>query len=460
MLRFFDSATGELVAFKPRSKGKASIYACGPTVYDVPHLGHARTAITYDVIARYLRWKGLKVDLIVNITDVDDKIIARAKAENKTESEIADAYAQIYSEQMSRLNIEPPTRQPKATEYVPQMLKIISDLMDKNLAYVIEGAGIYFDIGKFSDYGKLVKRTPDDLRESGMGRVEADKRKRDSLDFALWKAAKPGEPCWESEWMPGRPGWHIECVAMSLGELGSGFDIHGGGTDLIFPHHENEKAEAEAAGHSFARHWIHSAMVTVGGEKMAKSTGNFQTLEDVLSSYDPRALRLVMLQTHYRSDMEISSEALEAVQAGMSRLDGLIRRSHTLNLHPAKKADRDILARFEDFMDNDFATPSAIGLLFETASSAHTAIDKEDFKKAGVYLAAILELAEVLGLDLSRQKTEISGARAQEIEALIDARNDARTAGDYGKADQIRDQLLEVGIQIEDTAQGSIWHQT
>lgn len=326
MLKFYDTLTRRQTELRLRQPPEVSIYVCGPTVYDVPHLGHARTAVTYDVLHRYLTWRGFDVRMVSNITDIDDKIIARAAEEGSTESELAKRYEEVYLAEMRSLGVGEPCMRPRATEYVKEMVDFIAKLLRRGVAYVIPAAGVYFEVSKYPDYGRLPHRSLDDLRLGAGVRVEIDERKRDPLDFALWKAAKPGEPVWASPWMPGRPGWHIECAAMSLGLLGDGFDIHGGGSDLIFPHHENERAEAEAAGHNFARVWMHSAMVNVGGEKMAKSAGNFRTLGDVLRSHGPRALRLAFLQSHYRSTIEIDASVLAGAAAGVERLDAFERR--------------------------------------------------------------------------------------------------------------------------------------
>jgi len=274
VIRLYDTLSRKVVELRLRTPGEVSIYVCGPTVYDVPHLGHARTALTYDVLCRYLRWRGLAVRVVSNITDVDDNIIARAAEAGSTEEQVAARFTEIYVNEMTALGVAEPDERPHATGYISEMIEFVQELLDRGVAYVIDGAGVYFDVDRYPDYGRLPHRRPDELRDSAGARVAVDERKRDPLDFALWKAAKPGEPDWESPWMSGRPGWHIECVAMSLGLLGDGFDLHGGGSDLIFPHHENERAEAEAAGHRFAGLWMHSAMVNVGGEKMAKSAGN------------------------------------------------------------------------------------------------------------------------------------------------------------------------------------------
>lgn len=304
-MRLYDTLSREVVELRPRTPGEVSIYVCGPTVYDVPHLGHARTALTYDVLCRYLRWRGLTVRMVSNITDVDDKIIARAAEEGSTEEQVAARFTETYISEMGALGVAEPDERPRATGYIAGMVEFVEELLRKDAAYVIDGAGVYFDVDRYPDYGRLPHRRVDELRDSAGARVAVDERKHDPLDFALWKAAKPGEPAWEAPWMRGRPGWHIECVAMSLGILGDGFDIHGGGSDLIFPHHECERAQSQAAtGEPFARHWMHQAMVRMDGEKMSKSLGNLVFVSDLLKEYDPRSVRLAALAHHYRESWE------------------------------------------------------------------------------------------------------------------------------------------------------------
>ncbi len=453
-MQYFDTLSNQIVEFVPREPGKVSIYACGPTVYDVPHLGHARTQLTYDVIARFFRWQGLEVTLVSNITDIDDKIIARAAAENTTEEAIATTYTEAYIEQMHRLGIADPDHRPRATEYVDQMLDVITQLIDTDHAYVIDGSGVYFDVASFEDdYGALVHRSAEDLREGAGQRVEVDERKRDPLDFALWKAAKPGEPTWESPWGPGRPGWHIECVAMALDILGDGFDLHGGGTDLMFPHHENERAESEACGHRFARGWIHSAMLNIGGEKMSKSLNNFRTLGDVLDTWDPRALRLAMLQTHYRRVMELGDEAMQGATAALDRFDAFARRVSVIDL-PEATTLPDEIAAFTAAMENDFGTPAAVATIFELVRAGHTALDADDLASAAAIGATIDELTAVLGLVPPAADT---GDDAAEIDDLVAQRQAARDSKDFAESDRIRDLLSERGIEIEDSAAGPIW---
>ena len=454
-MRFTDTLTGRVRDLEPREPGKVSIYACGPTVYDVPHLGHARTALTYDLLVRYLRWRGYEVTLVSNITDIDDKIIERAAATGTTEPELAARFADVYVEQLRELGVADPDHRPRATEYVEQMITTIAELVDRGMAYVIPERGVYFDVSGFEGYGALVHRDADDLRERARARVDADERKDDPLDFALWKAAKPGEPTWDSPWGPGRPGWHIECVAMSLDILGDGFDIHGGGSDLTFPHHENERAEAEAAGHPFARHWIHSAMLNVGGEKMSKSLNNFRTLGDTLEAYGPRALRLAMLQAHYLTVMELGDDAMAGAVGGVERIDSFWRRVTAAGVDPATTGAEPSAAALDAFvvtMDDDLGTPDALAVVFDAISAGNSAIDAGDHAGAATAAATVAELLGVLGLTLPD-----APEADDEIDALLARRQEARAARDFATADAIRDELTARGIEIEDTPTGPIW---
>ncbi len=454
VIRLYDTLSRQVVELRLRTPGEVSIYVCGPTVYDVPHLGHARTAVTYDVLRRYLTWREMNVTMVSNITDIDDKIIERAAAEGSTEGEVAARFSDVYIRELEALGVQEPSAQPRATEYVIEMVSFVEELLARGVAYVIDGAGVYFDVTRYPDYGRLPGRDPEDLREGAGARVAVDERKRDPLDFALWKAAKPGEPTWESPWMPGRPGWHIECVAMSLGLLGDGFDIHGGGSDLIFPHHENERAEAEAAGHRFARLWMHSAMVNVEGEKMAKSAGNFRTLADVLAAHDPRALRLAMLQAHYRSTMEIDEAVLAGAAAGINRLDAFARRVGASGAPDAAQptADTDAAkAAFVEAMDNDLGTPGAVGVIFELLRKGNVALDGEDAEAAAAALDTVRDLSGALGLSLQDSSPD------EAIRSRVDERQAARDARDYATADRIRAELADEGIELEDTPTGTIW---
>jgi cysteinyl-tRNA synthetase len=460
VLRFTDSLTGKKVEFTPRDPGKASVYWCGPTVYDDPHLGHARSTLAFDVLVRYLRWSDYDVCAVSNITDIDDKIINRAAAEGGSEPEVAGRYEASFIGQMDRLNVAHPDLRPRATEYVDKMVEIIADLVDREMAYTTD-SGVYFDVDRLDDYGALVGRSVEDLREGAGARVEVDDDKNDPLDFALWKAAKPGEPTWDSPWGPGRPGWHIECVAMSLHLLGDGFDIHGGGDDLVFPHHENERAEALGCGRAFARHWVHNAMVQVDGEKMSKSLGNFTTLDDLLNTWDPRALRLLVLQTHYRRTMEVGSTTLDQSAAALARLDKFADRMAGSDL-PEAEPDADVVTRFRTAMDDDLGSPQALAVIFDAVRDANRALDAEDDSTAAELHAAAIELAGVLGLELGSAAAPArdvqDDAEAAEIDDLVDQRVAAKAAKNYDKADRIRDKLTARGIILEDSARGTSWH--
>ena len=459
---FTDTLTGKVAELRTREDGKVSIYACGPTVYDSPHIGHARTALTYDVIRRYLVWRGYEVQFVMNITDIDDKIINRAADEGRTTEEVAETYEAVYLEQMDRLGIRRPDAMPHATEYVAEMIAVISELVERDVGYVIDDAGVYFEVAKFAGYGQLVGQDPEVLLEGSGMRVEMDERKRSPQDFALWKAAKPGEPSWDSPWMPGRPGWHIECVAMSLSLLGEGFDIHGGGTDLVFPHHENELAQAEAAGHRFAQRWVHSAMVNVEGEKMAKSVGNFRTVEALLDHWEPDAVRLSMLQTHYRSTMELSDNALGSAAEGLARIAAFLRMSEAA-LTGGEPAASDAgehpvyleaVDGFRTAMDDDFTTPKAVAAVFEAVRRGNTALNEGDMATTAAALKAVRELCGALGLF---EKAELGGD-AEEIQKLVDLRQAAREAKDFAAADELRDRLSrEFQVDVEDTPHGPVW---
>ncbi len=453
MLRFHDTMAGRKVEFVPRQPGRVSMYVCGPTVYEVPHVGHGRTAVVFDVMRRYLEWSGLEVTYVSNVTDVDDRIIARAAADGSTETEVAHRFDDAYWKQLDRLGVERPDDVPHATAFIPQMLDLIAQLVASGHAYVVEGQGVYFGVDSYGGYGQLSHRKLADLLAAAGARVEVDEQKRSPVDFALWKAAKPGEPNWDSPWGPGRPGWHIECSAMSLEILGEGFDLHGGGDDLVFPHHENERAQAEAAGHTFARHWVHSGMVMVGGEKMSKSLANFTTLADALDAHGARAFRLAVLRGHYRSQIELGPAELGAAERAVDGLDALARRAAAGGIAAAGVApDDESLAAFRDAMDDDFRTPAAMGMVFDAKNRANAAIDVGDHAAAASLLATVHELAGAVGLEL-----EGAPAGDAEIDALLARRGAARRAGNYAEADRLRDDLAARGVTLEDTPGGTIW---
>ncbi|MEM7140724.1 MAG: cysteine--tRNA ligase [Actinomycetota bacterium] len=461
-MQLYDTLTGEIRPLAMRDEGKLSLYACGPTVYDHPHLGHARQAMTYDIIRRYLEWTGVEVLHAANVTDIDDNIINRANREGSTEPEIAATWKAIYDEAIfDGLDILRPHIRPHATEYVDQMVGFIETLVDNGSAYAND-SGVYLRVPHVDDYGGLVHRSLDDLREGAGARVEVDENKEDPLDFALWKAAKPGEPTWPSPWGEGRPGWHIECVAMSLDVLGDGFDLHGGGTDLVFPHHTNERAEAIAAGRDFAQHWMHNAMLNIDGEKMSKSLNNFRTIQDLLDEHplNGRALRLLLLQTHYRKTMEINADVMAQARGAIERLDAMARKADAAGVKRddamLDKAvlDADAVAAFRAAMDDDMGTPEAVATIFETVRRANAALDAGD--DATTLVATVVDLAGALGVTIGDAGT--GGDDDAEIDALVAARTEARASKDFAEADRIRDELTVRGIVVEDTPNGPVWH--
>jgi len=461
-LHIYDTMQRQKVQFVPRTEGEVAMYVCGPTVYDVPHLGHGRTSLTYDVIRRYLEWTGWGVTVASNVTDIDDKIINRAESEGRTEPEVAAEFTKAYDEQMERLNILAAQSRPHATEFIEGMIAIIAELVANEAAYVVPDRGVYFSVEGLSDYGRLAGRELGQLLEDAGQRVDIDTEKRSPLDFALWKSAKPGEPSWDTPWGSGRPGWHTECVAMSLSALGPGFDIHGGGDDLCFPHHQNEWAQVTATGRPFARYWVHSAMVNVAGEKMSKSLGNFTNLAEAIDTAGPRALRLLAMQTHYRRAMEMGREALTAASTAIDRLDAFHRRMIAANVDLEDgEIEPTAVAGFKAAMDDDFGTPVALDHAFGVVRGANAALDDGDLAAAGLRARTALTLFSVLGIEIGvSEQGEQSGPDAAEIEALIEQRRVAREEKDFASADQIRDQLTDMGVILEDTSTGVIWHRT
>ena len=457
MVRIRDTLQRELVELVPREPGKLSMYVCGLTVYDVPHVGHARTALVFDVVRRYLEWTGLDVTFVSNVTDVDDKIIARAAERGTTEPELAGEYERVWFESLAELGVEVPNHSPRATDYIGEMIDLVGELVDKGSAYVVDGQGVYFAVETLPGYGALPHRSLDDLRESAGARVDVDEAKRSPMDFALWKAAKPGEPAWPSPWGDGRPGWHIECAAMALDLLGEEFDLHGGGSDLVFPHHENERAEAEGAGHAFARYWMHSGMVTVRGEKMSKSLGNFTTLAEALDASGPRAFRLAVLQTHYSRAVELGSSELHAASEAVDKLDALVRRAGSAGVRLDPSAlDQSTVESFRKAMDDDFNTPGAVAAIFDARNAANRALDDGDRGGFARRAATVVALAGVLGLALD--DGQANGADDADVDALVRERDDARASRDFARADAIRSELAARGIFLEDGPTGTTWH--
>jgi cysteinyl-tRNA synthetase len=453
MLKIHNTLTRAKEEFVPLEPGKVRMYVCGMTVYDYCHLGHARVLVVFDMIRRWLRAEGLGVTYVRNITDIDDKIIKRAAENREPIDALTGRFIAAMDEDAAALGVEKPDCEPRATQYVPHMIAMIEALIAKGLAYVAGNKDVCYSVHAFPGYGKLSGKSLDDLRAGE--RVEVAEGKRDPLDFVLWKSAKPGEPAWDSPWGPGRPGWHIECSAMGDDLLGAHFDIHGGGADLQFPHHENEIAQSEGVhGHQHVNYWIHNGFVRVDNEKMSKSLGNFFTIREVLAKYDPEVVRFFILRAHYRSPLNYSDQHLDDAKGALTRLYTALK-----NVPPAT-VDIDwrdsFAAAFKTAMEDDFATPEAIAVLFDLASEVNRANDP---RRAGLLKA----LGGILGL-LQRDPTEFlqggvreSSYSPEKIEQLIADRVAAKKGKNYAEADRIRQELAEAGIVLEDTPQGTVW---
>jgi cysteinyl-tRNA synthetase len=450
VLRLHDTALGEVASLEPREPGKVSMYVCGPTVYREPHLGHGRFALVFDVLRRYLTWTGLEVRYVSNITDVDDKIIQQAAEEGRTAEEVARTSERIWYDAVEGLGVDRPDADPHATDYIPQMIELVAELADKGVAYEISD-GVYLETDRVPGYGLLARQPLESLRAGA--RVDVANEKRSALDFALWKKAKPGEPWWESPWGPGRPGWHTECVVMSLDLLGEGFDLHGGGLDLQFPHHENERAQAVALGREFSRRWMHNGMlVDAQGHKMSKSVGNVISLPELLKRWDPRVYRLLVLQSHYRSPLRVGEESFEGAQETLKRLDSFARRARAVGAGVA--AEPGVVARFRTRMDSDVDTAGALAVLFDALRDANAALDRGDPERASPLAAAVLDLSAALGLRARTEEEKVDAA-AQE---LVRRRDEARRARDFAAADALRDQLVALGWVVEDGPEGTRVH--
>ena len=447
MFRLYDSATGEIRELRLRTPGKVGIYLCGPTVYGPPHLGHGRATLVYDILRRYLEFTGLEVRLVSNITDIDDKIINRAQQEGRPWQEITHKCEKVWFEAMGRLNVARPTDVPHATEYVDQMVGMIGDLVGRDRAYVTDD-GVYLSVTSVDDYGLLAHQSLDDMLAGGGDReVFGADNKRHPADFALWKFSKPGEPSWPSPWGDGRPGWHSECVVMSLELLGEGFDLHCGGMDLKFPHHENERAQAVALGRRFANHWMHNGFVVdADGEKMAKSVGNVANLLDLMDQYDPRAYRMVLMQTHYRSPVRVGTDNIDAAANALAGLDAFAARTSAVG---AAEPDPTVMAAFRSHMDDDLDTPSATALVFDTVRRANAALDSGD-PGAAPLVAAVHAMCRACGLEL-KAHADVPAEIAAKAEAL-DA---ARAAKDFATADALRAELQAGGWIVETTKAGT-----
>jgi cysteinyl-tRNA synthetase len=447
MLHLYDTATREVRELAMREPGTLSIYLCGPTVYGPPHLGHGRATLVYDVLRRYLEWSGVRVRLASNITDIDDKIIDRANREGRPWQEITRKCESVWFDAMAKLGVARPTDVPHATEYVDQMVAMIADLISLGRAYTTDD-GVYLSVESVDDYGLLANQRLSDLLEGGGEReVFGADQKRHPADFALWKLSKPGEPSWPSPWGEGRPGWHSECVVMSLDLLGEGFDLHCGGMDLKFPHHENERAQAVALGKRFANHWMHNGFVVdAEGEKMSKSLGNVANLLDLMEHYDPRAYRMLLLQSHYRGPVTVGQDNIDAAVKSLAGLDAFAARAASL---AGADADAEVVARFRDRMDDDLDTPAATAILFDTVRRANVAIDAGSADAAAL-VGAVREMCAAFGLELNAGGDVPAEAAAKA--AALDA---ARAARDFATADALRAELQAEGWTVETTKDGT-----
>ena len=451
-IKFYNSLTNQKEDFVPINEGEVGMYVCGMTVYDNCHLGHARAMMAFDILARYLRYQNYKVNFVRNITDIDDKIIERANENNETIDALTDRTIASMHEDFLKLGLELPTNEPRATDHIEGMIKMINGLIDKGHAYHSESGDVFFAVRTFPEYGKLSNKNIDDLNPGA--RIKEDDSKKDPLDFVLWKSAKPNEPSWDSPWGLGRPGWHIECSVMSLENLGEHFDIHGGGPDLLFPHHENEIAQSECASdHKFANYWMHSGLLKINGEKMSKSLGNFAMLKDLYDSYHPEVIRYYLISSHYRSSLNFDNESLDQARSALTRL------YQALLLAPAEETDLhdESISEFIKSMNDDLNTPEALSTLFGLAKLIN---NSQNVQEQSMYSSTMKELGQVLGLLHENSDAFLQyGASLSddEIEAQIQQRNEARKANDFQKADQIRDDLAEQGILLDDSTEGTTW---
>ena len=457
-LQIYNTLTRRKEPFETLEPGQVKMYVCGPTVYAQAHIGHGMSALVFDIIRRYLAYRGYDVRHVQNFTDVDDKIINRANAEGVDSRQLAQQYIDEFLAHIQELRILPATSYPRATETMPRIIEMIGILIDRNAAYEVEG-DVYFRVRNDPDYGKLSGRKVDDMRSGS--RIAPDERKEDPLDFALWKAAKPGEPSWPSPWSDGRPGWHIECSAMNMREFGPSIDIHGGGNDLIFPHHENEIAQSESAtGEPFSRYWIHNGMVQLHGEKMSKSLGNLVTIQEFLQKYDADVLRMLVLSSSYRAPLTYNDDVVADMERKLDRLRGALRPATGSNLAPNVELDQaasDARTAFESAMDDDFNSAGALGGLFELVRAINAARDSgvagASFDAAQ---AMLRELAGVLGLALVEAGGS-AGEVAPFVELLLRTRAELRTAKQWALADNLRQELATLGVVLEDTPSGTTW---
>ncbi len=475
-LKIYNSLSRQLEEFTPQIEGYVSMYSCGPTVYDYIHIGNARTALVTDIIRRYLTYKEYTVKLVQNLTDIDDKIIDRAHTLGISACELAHTNGLAYFEDTQRLGIQPADIHPKATEHIPEMIDLIQILFDKGAAYVVDGS-VYYRVNSFSEYGKLSRRKPEDLLAGA--RVEVDDRKEDPRDFDMWKAAKPGEPYWESPWGRGRPGWHIECSCMAMKHLGETIDIHAGGEDLLFPHHENEIAQSElATGVPFARYWVHVAFLKIDGKRMGKSEKNFILLREALDKYPAEVIRHFLISAHYRHPLDYSIESLQTSESALRRLNNCLNtlEEYSGDIDESKENQDDLTTAgnslvsaietmrtdFIHAMDNDFNTAQAVGSIFTLVNTINKSITANNGVSKHIYTRAyktLIEICEVLGIyTTNEQDTGKTDAYLNPVlNLLLDIRQDARNRKDWDTSDMIRDRLKELNIEIQDSKEGSTW---
>ncbi len=473
-IRIFNTLTRKKEIFETVEPGKVRMYVCGPTVYDSSHMGHARSVVVFDVIVRYLRSQGYDVTYVRNFTDIDDKIINRANELGIDCKELAEKYIREFYEDMDALNVQRATLEPKATEHIDDIIQVVQKLIQKKMAYPLDG-DVYFSVESFKDYGKLSGRKLEDM-EAG-ARVAVDERKRNPFDFALWKSAKPGEPSWESPWGKGRPGWHIECTAMSSSLLGETLDIHGGGKDLVFPHHENEIAQSEAAfGKKFVKYWIHNGFVNINQEKMSKSLGNFLLIKDIIKIYHPESVRLFLLSNHYRSPIDFNEKAMEEASGALEKIYTFLERvgDQPGITDQVDHASGQLRLEFCDAMNDDFNTAQGLGVLFSAVRNLNRILDEagdrlegRDLEQIKTGYSDVLEIGNILGIFKQSPKSYFEQKRQKGIkkedidptliERMVQERTEARKSKDWAKADKIRDELLEMKIILEDRADGTVW---
>lgn len=463
----YNSEQRKKVEFVPRVDGQIDMYVCGMTVYDYCHIGHARVMVAFDYIIRFLRSQGWKVKYVRNITDIDDKIIKRANENGESITVLTDRFIQAMNEDAENLGCLAPDEAPRATDYIDQMQNMIGNLVDKGTAYPASNGDVYFQVEKFAKYGRLSGRKLEDMQAGASERVDVEVEKKHPFDFVLWKHAKENEPAWPSPWGKGRPGWHIECSAMSTCCLGNHFDIHGGGSDLMFPHHENEIAQSEAStGEQYVNYWMHVGFINVDGEKMSKSLGNFFTIRDVMEKFHPEVIRYFIVSSHYRSPVNFSDVALKEAKTALSRF------YHSFKAYQAVYGDKlvetlddTLVERFNTAMRDDFNTAEAIAVLFEVNKELNRAVKEENAEQAAIFYATLRHLTNILGLVQHNVdeflKSDIGqdalGLSEEQIEDLIQQRKDAKKDKNFARADEIRQSLLDQGVVLEDTRQGTVW---